>query len=179
MDLLKTWWPLLVVVLLIAVVVRRIRGEPLDLKDAIALPVVLLVVGGRAIADVQLTIIDMVWLTLLSLVSLCFGAARSTTTVIERRGDVFVQRYRWMTFVLLIVSLVVGAALGLLAQHLGMHEEARPLTFTIGLGLAGEGGITLIRAARRGAPMPWSRTAASPKTSDPDSDPAPTTRNSY
>src|SRR5690625_2207980 len=166
MDLLKNWWPLLAVVVLVVVVVRRIRGEPLDLKDALVTPVILLVIGGRAIADVELTTVDMVWLILLSLVSVCFGAARSATTVIERREDVFVQRYRWTTFVLLIASLVAGAVLGLLAQHLGMHEEARPLTFTIGVGLAGEGGITLIRAARRGAPMPWSRTAVSPQPSD-------------
>lgn len=161
MDLLKTWWPVLVVVLLVVVVVRRIRGEPLDLKDATVLPVILLVIGGRAIAEVDLTTVDTVWLTFLSLVSLGFGAARSTTTVIERREGVLFQRYRWTTFVLLVASLVVGAVLGLLAQQFGMHEEARPMTFTIGLGLAGEGAITLLRAARMGAPMPWSQAGGS------------------
>lgn len=161
MDLLKTWWPLLIVVLLVVVVVRRLRGEPLDLKDAIASPVILLVIGGRAIADVEPTMVDGVWLVLLSLVSLAFGAARSATTVIECRERTFFQRYRWTTFVLLVASLVVGALLGLLAQQFGMHEEARPLTFTIGVGLAGEGGITLLRAARRGVPMPWSQAADS------------------
>ena len=44
-----------------------------------------------------------------------------------------------------------GAA-GAAVRH---HEAARPLTFTIGVGLAGEGAITLIRAARRGIEMPW------------------------
>lgn len=161
MELLKIWWPVLVLVLLVVVVVRRIRGEPLDLKDAIVLPVILLVIGGRAVADVDLTTADTVWLTVLSLVSLCFGAARSATTVIERREGVFFQRYRWTTFVLLVASLVVGAVLGLVAQQFGMHEEARPLTFTIGLGLAGEGAITLLRAARMGAPMPWSQAGES------------------
>lgn len=161
MDMLKTWWPVLVVVLLIVVVVRRIRGEPLDLKDAIVLPLVLLVIGGRAIGDIDLTTVDTVWLTLLSVVSVCFGAARSATTVIERREGVFIQRYRWTTFVLLLASLIVGGGLGLLAQQFGMHEGARPLTFTIGLGLAGEGAITLLRAARMGAPMPWSQAGES------------------
>lgn len=161
MELLKTWWPVLVVVLLVVVVVRRIRGEPLDLKDATVLPVILLVIGGRAIAEVDLTTVDTVWLTFLSLVSLGFGAARSATTVIERREGVLFQRYRWTTFALLVASLVVGAVLGLLAQRFGMHEEARPLTFTIGLGLAGEGAITLLRAARMGAPMPWSQAGGS------------------
>ena len=51
--------------------------------------------------------------------------------------------------------MLVGAVLGQLAQQFGMHEAARPLTFTIGVGLAGEGAITLIRAARRGIEMPW------------------------
>ncbi|HIZ37489.1 MAG TPA: hypothetical protein H9815_17060 [Candidatus Ruania gallistercoris] len=157
MDMLKAWWPVLVLILLVVVVVRRIRGEPLDLKDAIVLPVVLLLIGGRSIAAMELTTVDAVWLVLLSVVSLAFGAARSATTVIERREGVLFQRYRWRTFLLLVGSLVVGAALGLLAQRFGMHEEARPLTFTIGLGLAGEGAITLLRAARRGATMPWSK----------------------
>lgn len=165
MELLKTWWPLLVIVLLVVVVVRRVRGEPLDLKDAAVLPVILIVIGGRAIADVHLTTTDIVWLTLLSLVGLGFGAARSATTIIERRDEIFIQRYRWTTFALLIASLVVGAVLGMLAQHLGMHAEARPLTFTIGVGLAGEGAITLLRAARKGAPMPWSNAATSPEAS--------------
>lgn len=165
MNVLQTWWPLLAIALLAIVVVRRTRGEPLDLKDAVATPVVLLVIGGRAIVDVEPTVADLTWLTILSAVSLCFGAARSATTIIERRGEILVQRYRWTTFALLLGSLVVGAALGLLAQQLGMHEDARPLTFTIGVGLAGEGAITLIRGARRGAPMPWSPTNASPGTS--------------
>lgn len=65
------------------------------------------------------------------------------------------QRYRWTTFLLLVGSLVASAVLGAVAQSLGMHEEARPLSFTIGLGLAGEAVITMIRAAKLGAPMPW------------------------
>lgn len=36
-----------------------------------------------------------------------------------------------------------------------MHEEARPLTLSLGLGPAGEGAITLLRANRRGVRMPW------------------------
>lgn len=155
MNTLIQWWPLLVVVALVAVVVRRTRGEPLDLKDAAVTPLVLLAIGTYTISQVNPTRIDLAWLTALSAVSLGFGAARSTTVVIERRGQGYVQRYRWTTFALLAASLVVGAGLGLLAQRFGMHEAARPLTFTIGVGLAGEGAITLIRAAKRGIEMPW------------------------
>ena len=79
MDLLKTWWPVLVLILLVVVVVRRIRGEPLDLKDAIAAPVVLLLIGGRSIAAMELTTVDAVWLVVLSVVSLSFGVARSSS----------------------------------------------------------------------------------------------------
>lgn len=155
MDTLLQFWPLLIVVLLVVLVVRRIRGEPLDLKDAAVTPLVLLAIGTHMIIQTQPTAVDFAWLAGLSVVSLGFGAARSATIVIERRADGFVQRYRWRTFALLVASLVIGAALGQLAQLLGMHEEARPLVFTIGVGLAGEGVITLIRAARRGIEMPW------------------------
>lgn len=155
MDMLIRWWPLLIVVLLVILVVRRIRGEPLDLKDAAVTPLILLAIGTHTIVQVGPTTVDLVWLTGLSVVSLGFGAARSATIVIERRGEGFVQRYRWTTFALLVTSLLVGAALGMLAEHFGMHDQARPLVFTIGVGLAGEGAITLIRAARRGIEMPW------------------------
>lgn len=155
MDLLKQWWPLLVVLLLIVVVVRRLRGEPLDLKDAVVAPVILVFLGGRAVFQAHPTTIDLAWLVGLSLVAVTFGALRSATTVIEYRGDVLVQRYRWQTLALLAVSLLASAGLGMLAVRFGMHESARPLTLSIGLGLAGEGAITLLRAARRGATMPW------------------------
>lgn len=155
MEQLINWWPLLVVALLVILVVRRIRGEPLDLKDAVVTPLILITIGTHMIVQIGPTAVDLMWLAILTAVSLGFGAARSATIVIERRGDWYVQRYRWTTFALLLGSLIVSAALGMLAQRLGMHEEARPLTFTIGLGLAGEGAITLVRAARRGIEMPW------------------------
>lgn len=166
MDLLRTWWPLLVVVLLVVVVVRRVRGEPLDLKDAIVSPVILLVLGVRSLLEFQPSATDLAWLALLSAVSAGFGALRSASTVIECRDGMFIQRYRWTTFALLVASLVVSAGLGLLAQQLGMHEDARPLTFTIGVGLAAEGAITLLRAVKKGAPVPWS--SSRPDAPDPD-----------
>lgn len=155
MSLLNDWWPLLVIAVLIVVVVRRLRGEPLDLKDTVVAPLVLLAIGTKMIIDVSPTPIDLIWLAALSLVGIGFGAARAATIVIERRDGQLIQRYRWTTFALLVASLIVGAALGLVAQQFGMHEEAKPMTFTIGLGLAGEGMVTLLRAARRGAEMPW------------------------
>lgn len=155
MSLLYNWWPLLVVIVLVIVVVRRVRGEPLDLKDAVVAPLVFLAIGTKMIIDVEPTPIDLIWLTALSLVGIGFGAARAATIVIERRDGQLIQRYRWTTFALLVASLIVGAVLGLVAQQFGMHEAARPMTFTIGIGLAGEGAITLVRATRRGAEMPW------------------------
>lgn len=135
MSTLVQWWPLLVIALLAFVVVR---GEPLDLKDALVMPIVLLAIGTNMIIQIAPTTVDLAWLAGLSVISLAFGVARCATIVIECRGYEFVQRYRWTTFALLLASLVVGAALGQLAQHSGMHEGARPLTFTIGLGLAGK-----------------------------------------
>lgn len=155
MDTLINFWTLLVVVLLAVLVVRRIRGEPLDLKDAAVTPVVLLAIGVHTLVQVGPTAVDLAWLAGLCAVSLGFGAARSATIVIERRRDGLIQRYRWSTFALLVASLVIGAGLGQLAVHLGMHEEARPLVLTIGVGLAGEGVITLARAAKHGVEMPW------------------------
>jgi len=155
MDMLEKWWPLLVVGLLVVVVARRLRGEPLDLKDAIVSPAILLFLGGRAVFAAHPTAIDLVWLGVLSVIGLGFGAARSATTRIEQRDDVWIQRYRWATIGLMAGSLVVSAGLGYAAQQLGMHPEARPLTLSIGIGLAGESAVTLWRASRRGVPMPY------------------------
>lgn len=155
MNTLTHLWPLLVAVTLIIVVIRRVRGEPLDLKDAAVTPIVLLAIGTSMLTHVALTAIDLTWLAGLSAISLAFGMARSMTIAIEHRGEQLVQRYRWTTFALLLASLAVGAGLGQLAQHFGMHEAARPLIFTIGIGLAGEGVISLVRAYQRGAEMPW------------------------
>lgn len=149
------WWPVLIVILLVVLIIRRVRGEPLDVKDAAVTPLVLLAIGTHMIIQARPTGVDLAWLTGLSLVGLAFGAARSATTVIERRDGIVVQRYRWTTFALLVGSFLAGAALSRVGQHFGMHAEARPLIFTIGIGLAGEGVITLIRAARRGLEMPW------------------------
>lgn len=148
MDLLNNYWPVLAVILLVVVVVRRLRGEPLDLKDAVASPAILLFIGFRAVAAAHPTAADLAWLAALSVVSILFGAARSATTVIERRSGQLIQRYRWRTFALVLGSLVASLGLGLLAQRMGMHEAARPLTFSIGIGLAGESAVTLLRAAR-------------------------------
>lgn len=148
MDLLNNYWPVLAGILLAVVVVRRLRGEPLDLKDALASPAILLFLGLRGIAEAHPTSVDLAWLAALSVVSILFGAARSATTVIERRNDQLIQRYRWRTFGLMVGSLVASLGLGLLAQRMGMHEAARPLTFSIGIGLAGESAVTLLRAAR-------------------------------
>lgn len=155
MDLLKQYWPLLAALLLVVVVIRRMRGEPLDLKDAVTAPAIMLFLGVRTIIEVHPTAVDLAWLVALSVVSVLFGAARSATTVIERRGDQLFQRYRWRTLGLMVGSLVASMVLGLLAQRLGLHAEARPLTFSIGVGLAGESAVTLLRAARHGARMPW------------------------
>ncbi len=151
--------PFLVAGVIVVVLVRRMTGEPVDLKDVVASPAILLFLGVRDMADANLTAVDLGWIVGLSVVSVLFGAIRSTTTVFEHRQGRLFQLYRWRTLAWMVGSLVAGACLGWVAHHLGMHDGARPMTFSVGIGLAGEAVVTLLRAYRHGAAMPWSEGA--------------------
>jgi len=151
MTTLNQWWPALVVVAVVVVVVRRFRGEPLDLKDAVVAPAVLLFLGGRTLVEIDLTPTDVLWLAITGLVGVATGAVRATTTRLTGPPHALVQHYTWHTLVVWVASLAASGGLGLVAGELGMHEEARPVTLSIGLSLLGEAAVTLWRAHRRGA----------------------------
>ena len=151
MTTLNQWWPALVVVAVVVVVVRRFRGEPLDLKDAVVAPAVLLFLGGRTLVEIDLTPTDVLWLVITGFVGVAAGAVRATTTRLTGPPHALVQHYTWRTLVVWVVSLAASGGLGLVAGQLGMHEEARPVTLSIGLSLLGEAAVTLWRARRRGA----------------------------
>ncbi|MFD1933484.1 hypothetical protein ACFSKW_18670 [Nonomuraea mangrovi] len=134
------------------VVVRRMIGEPLNARDVYVPPLVLIGLGIHALSAVALTPVDVLWLVISGLVALGFGAMRASTTGLFEREGVLWQRYTWRTLVVWVVSAAASIGVGLLATRFGLHEQARPISLSIGVGLAGEALVTAVRARVIGVP---------------------------
>jgi hypothetical protein len=150
-----TW---VVVALVVAAVgytiARRTIGEPLNARDLFGTPAVLLAIGGYGVSKVpDVTGTDIAWLVATSAVGLVLGVWRGTTVRLVVRDGALWQRYPAGTYLVWVVSLVVNGVLGFLATHAGVHEDARPVTLSIGVGLLGEAAAVGLRAMTTGVPF--------------------------
>ncbi|MFI5592876.1 DUF1453 domain-containing protein [Amycolatopsis sp. NPDC051758] len=141
-----------VVAVVVVLVVRRLRGEPLVAREVFGAPVVLIAIGAYGLTKLGLTAVDALWLGLGSVIGLGFGAVRAVTTVLFEREGVLWQRYTPWTFGVWVVSMAVNFGFGVLATSAGMHEEARPMTLSIGVSLLGETLVVARRAKGTGLP---------------------------
>ncbi|NRQ33053.1 DUF1453 domain-containing protein [Nonomuraea sp. NN258] len=150
MDVLKI---VLLVGLVCYVVARRIAGEPLAARDVYVAPIVLVALGVHGLTKVHLVPLDVVWLAVTLVVGVAFGALRAGTTVLFRKEGVLWQRYTWKTLVVWVVTAAISFGVGALAMAAGMQAEARSVSLSIGVGLAGEALVTLLRARASGVPF--------------------------
>ncbi|MCS7478144.1 DUF1453 domain-containing protein [Umezawaea endophytica] len=141
-----TW--VLIVVGVVAVIVKRTVGEPVDLKDLAVPSLVLLGIGAHALTQVHLSAVDVLWLVVSSLVGLAMGVLRGSSVLLFTRDGVLSQRYTGRTFGYWGLSLAVNLAVGYTAS---MYTDARPITLSIGVGLLGEAVPVGLRALRAGA----------------------------
>jgi hypothetical protein len=141
-----TW--VLIVVGVVAVIVKRTVGEPVDLRDLAVPPLVLLGIGVHALTQVHLGAVDVLWLVVGSLVGLAMGVLRGSSVLLFTADGVLRQRYTARTFGYWGLSLVVNLAVGYTA---GLYTDARPITLSIGVGLLGEALPVGLRALRVGA----------------------------
>ncbi|GAA2931840.1 hypothetical protein GCM10020221_29590 [Streptomyces thioluteus] len=149
-------WLLVVVIAVVAVVVvvKRLTGEPLNARDLFAPPVVLTGLGVWALCEADgLTGADAAWATVGAVLGLALGAVRGTTIRIFERDGVLWHRYTGRTFLVLVASLAVSAGFGLFASAMGMHEGARPVQLSIGVGFLGEALVVGRRALASGVPF--------------------------
>ncbi|WP_457032333.1 DUF1453 domain-containing protein [Kitasatospora sp. P5_F3] len=147
-------WAVVVVAVVTAVVVKRLRGEPLNARDLLAPPVVLTALGVYALARAEgLTGADFAWLVPGALLGVALGAVRGSTVQVFARDGVLWQRYTGRTFLVLVVSFLITAGYGLLASRLGMHEQARPAQLGIGVGFLGEALVVGLRGLAVGVPF--------------------------
>ncbi|QQQ74852.1 DUF1453 domain-containing protein [Saccharothrix sp. 6-C] len=143
-----TW--VLIVVAVVAVVVKRFRGEPVNVRDLAVPPLVLLGIGVYGLREVELTAADWGWLVAGAVVGLALGVARGATIRLFARDGVPWQRYTPWTLLVWAGSAAVSLGLGLAASAAGAPADARPVTLSIGIGLLGEAipiGLRLLKAA--------------------------------
>ena len=128
-----------IAVAVVALIVKRFVGEPLNARDLFVPPVVLLGIGVYNLTKLDVVDArDVAWIVGGGLVGLAFGALRGTTTVLFPRNGVLYQRYTWKTIAVWAVSLAANFGVGLLAIKAGMHPETRQMTLSIGVSLLGE-----------------------------------------
>nr|WP_042179390.1 hypothetical protein [Kibdelosporangium sp. MJ126-NF4]CEL13798.1 hypothetical protein [Kibdelosporangium sp. MJ126-NF4]CTQ88166.1 hypothetical protein [Kibdelosporangium sp. MJ126-NF4] len=144
------------------VLVLRVIGEPLNWRDVVAPPVVLLAIGVTGmLAFDGLDGTDIAWVTGSGVIGFAFGAARGATVrIYEKNGELW-QRYTAWSLTLLALGVLASAGITLLAVRLGMHEQARPHQLAIGISFAGEAAVLIPRALATGTPFatdkprPW------------------------
>ncbi|WP_171170035.1 CcdC protein domain-containing protein [Streptomyces sp. I05A-00742] len=144
----------IIAVVLIVVVVKRLRGEPLNARDLAVPPVVLVTIGVVTLAKAEeVTSADLAWVVPGAVLGAALGAVRARTVRLFEKDGVLWQRYTGRTFLVLAGSLVVMAAYGFVATKAGLHEEARPTQLNVGVSFLGESLVLGFRGLRSGVPF--------------------------
>lgn len=143
-----------VIVVIAVVIARRFHGAPVDAKDLVVPPIILLALSIKDLAGFHhWTPANIVFLCASIIVGLGFGFLRGSTTVLFSRNRTLHQRYTVKTLVVWAISLAAGFGLTLGAQAIGAEEAVRPMTLSIGLSLFGEMLSCGIRGVRTGIPF--------------------------
>ncbi|MEV5509633.1 DUF1453 family protein [Streptomyces orinoci] len=144
----------IILVLVIAVVIKRLIGEPINVRDLFAPPVVLIIIGCVSLAKMKdVTNTDLGWVIGGSILGMALGAYRGTTIQISEKQGYLYQRYTGKTFLAVVGTLVIMAAFGFLAVKMGMHENARPVQLSIGVSFLGESLVVGRRGLATGIPF--------------------------
>ncbi|MFF2661107.1 DUF1453 domain-containing protein [Kitasatospora sp. NPDC058032] len=151
----NTWLLVTIIaVAAVAVVVKRLIGEPVNVRDLFGPPVVLTALGVWSLLEAEdLNGADVGWVVGGCLIGLGLGALRGRTVALSTRNGVLHQRYTGRTFLVIVVAFLASALYGLLARELGMHGDARPLNLSIGVGFLGEALVIGYRGLRAGTPF--------------------------
>lgn len=141
-------------VIIIAVVLRRFRGEPVDAKDLAVPPVIMLALSVKELWGFgHWTPANIVFLAVSIAVGVGFGLLRGASTTLFVKDGTLHQRYTVKTLIVWTLSLAAGLGLHFGAQLIGAEEAVRPLTLSIGLSLLGEAVACGWRGLRSGIPF--------------------------
>lgn len=148
------WMLASLVVGVVAMLVFRMLGEPLNWRDTVAPPVVLIGIGvAGTICFPGLTSADVWWIVGSCALGLAFGAARGATIrLYAKKGELW-QRYRKSSLALFALGVAASVGFTVLAVKFGMHEQARPDQLAIGVSFAGEALVLIPRDLRSEVPF--------------------------
>lgn len=169
---------LIAAVLVVLMIVKRLAGQPVQVKRMILMPVILIAVGGYQLVKNGDALTGVMWISLVAtgLVSLGVGAARGATIRLYERDGTLWQKYTPLTFLVwagaFVARFAVRFAVSLLAggsqldpgmyRHLFDHSgsggsagTALMLTMVVtsGLGFLGETLVLGSRVLRAGVPL--------------------------
>jgi hypothetical protein len=146
---------LLALAAIVYVLFRRLAGEPLEGRRLVVLPLVLLVVGVLQLRGVHATPLDVAVLVVEGAAAAVLGAVRGLTVQVYPRDGHLWYRYRPLTIVVWVASLllrlgqvVAGHALGADTSVLG-----RALLPVLALTLLAEALVVGKRALATGVPF--------------------------
>ncbi|MGW2256066.1 DUF1453 domain-containing protein [Kitasatospora sp. NPDC001660] len=153
----------LIVAVVVVVVMRRLRGEPLNARNLFAPPVVLTGLGLWTLSQHHgLGAGDYAWVAGGAALGAALGVVRGATIRVYEREGVLWQRYTGRTFLVAAVSLVVTAGFAQAAEHFGLAPDARPVQLSIGVGFLGEALTVGRRALSSSTPFAPERRGAGP-----------------
>ncbi|MGG7569514.1 DUF1453 domain-containing protein [Streptomyces sirii] len=144
----------IIAVLVIAVVIKRLTGEPVTMRDLFVTPAVLTGIGILSLVKMKdVTGADLTWVVAGAVLGAALGALRGTTIQLSDKQGALWQRYTGRTFLAVIGSLVIMIGFGLLAAKMGMHEKARPIQLSLGVSFLGESLVVHRRGMASGIPF--------------------------
>lgn len=143
-----------VIAIIVFVIVRRFRGEPVDAKDLAVPPLILVAISIKDLWGFDhWTAANIAFLAVSIAVGVGFGMLRGASTVLFEKGGTLHQRYTVKTLVVWALSLAASAGLHFGAQAIGAEEAVRPITLSIGLSLLGEAITCGWRGLQSGIPF--------------------------
>ncbi|MFH9419877.1 DUF1453 domain-containing protein [Streptomyces sp. NPDC017529] len=144
----------IVAVVLVIVIAKRLKGEPVNVRDLFTGPAVLTGLGILFVAKADdVTGTDIAWVVPGAFLGLALGAARGLMVRLFEKGGTLWQRYTGRTFLVVVASLLVSAGYGVFAEHMGMHASARPVQLSIGVSFLGESLLIYYRGLKTAAPF--------------------------
>jgi hypothetical protein len=143
----------LIAAIVILVIGRRFAGQPLR-AQSLLIPVGLTVWAGYQLVGQHLTGTDIGFLLVSGVLGVASGAARGLTVHLYSNGGHLWMRYRWLTALVWIASILlrVGLVAGGHLAGVGLSSGSTIL-LTLGVSLIAEAGVVGARAARTGVPF--------------------------
>jgi hypothetical protein len=137
------------------VLVRRLAGEPLEGRRLVVLPLVLTIVGISQLTRLHATPLDVTVLVVEGVLAVVLGALRGLTVQVYARGGHLWYRYRPLTVVVWVGSLLLRVGQTAAGHAVGADSNVlgAALLGVLGLSLLAEALVVGKRALGTGVPF--------------------------